>query len=118
VRGARGPLRGTPRRGLRTSRPGFSRPTSVTHPLAPLLGPLRFASQRDFAALGTVKGLQRVLSAALEAAEQAGVPAAALAPLRAELPVIDHRSLPLRRASVRRVIGALPATGLVLPPEL
>ena len=90
----------------------------MSHPLTPLLGPLRFASQRDFAALGAVKGLRVVLSSALGEAERAGLAPGLLAPLKAELASVDHDAAPLRQASLRRVIGALEATGLVLPPEL
>src|SRR5690606_29164508 len=46
------------------------------------------------------------------------MPEKVLAPLKAELAQVDHASPPLRQASLRRVIGALEATGLALPPEL
>ncbi len=59
-----------------------------------------------------------MLGQALKAAEREGLGAAVLGPLRAELTSVDHPALPLRRASVTRVVRALARAGVVLPEEL
>ncbi|MFP2957326.1 hypothetical protein ACLEPN_05710 [Myxococcus sp. 1LA] len=56
----------------------------MNHPLASLVGPLRYVCQRDFAMLATVKSLRPVLERALAGAS--GVDARALEHLRAALP--------------------------------
>ncbi|XXF81039.1 ATP-dependent DNA helicase RecG [Myxococcaceae bacterium GXIMD 01537] len=86
------------------------------HPLASLIGPLRYACQRDFAYLSTVKDLRTVLERALAGAS--GVDARALAHLRSALPFVDHALPEKRKAALRRVVGALRLSGVALPPEL
>ena len=85
--------------------------SSSSHPLEPLLGPLRYACARDFAALGAVKDLHTPLKASLERAR--GTPAAgAVAALERELTHIDATDQAERRASVLRVVEVLRAQGL------
>ncbi len=86
------------------------------HPLASLVFPLRYACQRDFAQLSTVKDLRTVMERALASAS--GVDARALAQLRAALPHVDHAEPEKRKAALRRVVGALKLGGVALPPEL
>ncbi len=82
------------------------------NPLEVLLRPLQFASARDFANLGNVKGLRVTLSAAIERA-RAEVSAEVVAALTAELEKIDALEVAVRRASITRVLsivqGGLPA---------
>src|SRR5262245_46869445 len=77
----------------------------VSHPFASLVGPLRYACQRDFAHLSTVRDLRGVLERALAGAS--GVDARALSQLRAALPHVDHPLPERRKAALRRVVGAL-----------
>ncbi len=88
----------------------------VSHPFASLVGPLRYACQRDFAHLSTVRDLRGVLERALAGAS--GVDARALSQLRAALPHVDHPALERRKAALRQVVGALKLSGLALPSEL
>jgi ATP-dependent DNA helicase RecG len=88
----------------------------VSHPLASLVGPLRYACQRDFAQLSTVRDLRGLLERALAGAS--GVDARALSLLRAALPYVDHPALERRKAALRRVVAALRVGGVVLPAEL
>jgi ATP-dependent DNA helicase RecG len=88
----------------------------VNHPLASLVGPLRYACQRDFAMLATVKALRPVLEHALEGA--LGVDAQALAHLRAALPYVDDPAPERRKAALRRVVAGLKLSGVDLPAEL
>jgi ATP-dependent DNA helicase RecG len=88
----------------------------VSHPFASLVGPLRYACQRDFAHLSTVRDLRGVLERALAGAS--GVDARALSQLRAALPHVDDPTLERRKAALRRVVGALKLSGLALPSEL
>ena len=86
------------------------------HPLASLVGPLRYACQRDFAHLSTVKDLRTLLERALAGAS--GVDGRALAHLRSALPFVDHALPEKRKAALRRVGGALKLSGVALPAEL
>jgi ATP-dependent DNA helicase RecG len=88
----------------------------VNHPLASLVGPLRYACQRDFAMLATVKGLRPVLERALAGAN--GVDAQALDHLRAALPYVDDPAPERRKAALRRVVAGLKLSGVELPAEL
>ncbi|HEX8700534.1 MAG TPA: OB-fold nucleic acid binding domain-containing protein, partial [Myxococcaceae bacterium] len=88
----------------------------MSHPFASLVGPLRYACQRDFAHLSTVRDLRGVLERALAGAS--GVDARALTQLRSALPHVDHPTLERRKAALRQVVGALKLSGLVLPSEL
>jgi ATP-dependent DNA helicase RecG len=88
----------------------------VNHPLASLVGPLRYACQRDFAMLATVKGLRPVLERALAGAS--GVDAQALDHLRAALPYVDDPAPERRKAALRRVVAGLKLSGVELPAEL
>ncbi|MFP2930307.1 DNA helicase RecG, partial [Pyxidicoccus sp. 3LG] len=88
----------------------------MNHPLASLVGPLRYACQRDFAMLATVKGLRPVLEHALAGAR--GVDARALEHLHAALPEVDDPSPERRKAALRRVVAGLKLSGVVLPVEL
>lgn len=92
------------------------RDSRVNHPLASLVGPLRYACQRDFAMLATVKGLTPVLERALAGAS--GVNAEALGHLRAALPYVDHPTPERRKAALRRVVAGLKLSGVALPAEL
>jgi ATP-dependent DNA helicase RecG len=90
----------------------------TNNPLAALVGPLRYACQRDFAQLAQVKDLRSLLASTLAAGRAAGLAEPLLAALEAELPNIDLPNLQLRRQSVRRVLGLVLAAGQPLPPEL
>ena len=91
-------------------------PTLVNHPLASLVGPLRYACQRDFAHLSTVKDLKGLLERTLAGAS--GVDAEALKHLRAALPHVDHPAPERRKAALRRVVAGLKLSGVSLPTEL
>ncbi|ATB47742.1 ATP-dependent DNA helicase RecG [Corallococcus macrosporus] len=88
----------------------------MNHPLASLVGPLRYVCQRDFAMLATVKSLRPVLERALAGAS--GVDARALEHLRAALPDVDHAMPERRKAALRRVVAGLKVSGVELPAEL
>ncbi|GHG99830.1 ATP-dependent DNA helicase RecG [Comamonas sp. JC664] len=88
----------------------------MSHPLASLVGPLRYACQRDFAMLATVKSLRPVVERALAGAS--GVDAKALAHLQAALPYVDHPVPERRKAALRRVVAGLKLSGVELPAEL
>jgi ATP-dependent DNA helicase RecG len=88
----------------------------VSHPLASLVGPLRYACQRDFAQLSTVRDLRGLIERALAGAS--GIDSRALSLLRAVLPYVDHPTPERRKAALRRVIAALKLSGLALPGEL
>jgi ATP-dependent DNA helicase RecG len=88
----------------------------VSHPLVSLVGPLRYACQRDFAQLSTVRDLRGLLERALAGAS--GVDAQALTVLRAALPHVDAPLMERRKAALRRIVSALQLSGLELPPEL
>ncbi|WP_375759886.1 ATP-dependent DNA helicase RecG [Corallococcus exercitus] len=89
----------------------------MNHPLASLVGPLKYACQRDFAQLGTVRDLRTLMERTLAAA--GGVDARALEDLRAALPHVDPPAPPEhRKAALRQVLGALKLSGVALPEEL
>jgi ATP-dependent DNA helicase RecG len=88
----------------------------VSHPFDSLVGALRYACQRDFAHLSTVRDLRGVLERALAGAS--GVDARALSRLRAALPYVDDPLLERRKTALRQVVGALKLSGLALPLEL
>ncbi|WP_224366602.1 ATP-dependent DNA helicase RecG [Hyalangium versicolor] len=88
----------------------------MNHPLASLVGPLRYACQRDFAQLSTVRDLRGVIERALAGAS--GVEPRALSLLRAALPHVDDAQLDRRKAALRRVVAALKMGGVALPGEL
>ena len=88
----------------------------MNHPLASLVGPLRYACQRDFAQLSTVRDLRGVIERALAGAT--GVEPRALSLLRAALPHVDDPQLDRRKAALRRVVAALKMGGVALPAEL
>ncbi|RJS16874.1 DNA helicase RecG [Corallococcus sp. H22C18031201] len=89
----------------------------MNHPLASLVGPLRYACQRDFAQLAIVRDLRTLMERALAGAS--GVDAAAVAHLRAALPYVDPPTPPERRKSaLRQVVAALKQSGVPLPAEL
>ncbi|HEX4620333.1 MAG TPA: OB-fold nucleic acid binding domain-containing protein, partial [Myxococcaceae bacterium] len=89
-----------------------------THPLASLIPPLRYACQRDFARLSTVKDLRGVLGGALEQARGDGVPPRVIAALTEEMDRVDATDPKVRKASLKRIVGSLGAAGLPLPEEL
>ncbi|QRK05858.1 ATP-dependent DNA helicase RecG [Archangium violaceum] len=88
----------------------------VNHPLASLVGPLRYACRSDFAHLSTVKDLRGLLERALAGAT--GLDAEALKQLRAALPHVDHPTMERRKAALRRVVAGLKLSGVPLPEEL
>jgi ATP-dependent DNA helicase RecG len=88
----------------------------VNHPLASLVGPLRYACRGDFAHLSTVKDLRGLLERAIAGAT--GVDAEALKHLRAALPHVDHPTPDRRKAALRRVVAGLKLSGVSLPEEL
>ncbi|RKG72034.1 ATP-dependent DNA helicase RecG [Corallococcus exercitus] len=89
----------------------------MNHPLASLVGPLKYACQRDFAQLGTVRDLRTLMERTLAAA--GGVDARALEDLKAALPHVDPPAPPEhRKAALRQVLGALKLSGVALPEEL
>jgi len=88
----------------------------VNHPLASLVGPLKYACRSDFAHLSTVKDLRSLLERALAGAT--GVDAEALHHLRAALPHVDDPTVDRRKAALRRVLAGLKLSGVPLPEEL
>ncbi|MBX7114799.1 MAG: ATP-dependent DNA helicase RecG [Myxococcaceae bacterium] len=86
----------------------------MPHPLGALVGPLTYASGRDFANLGAIKALRPVLEGAVASAAQAGLAAELQGVLKAELPHIDHADSSTRQASVKRLLGVLREAGLLL----
>jgi ATP-dependent DNA helicase RecG len=91
---------------------------NVSHPLSSLVGPLRYACQRGFAHLATVKNLRGPLEHALKAARREGTEEGHLAALGAELDRVDAASLEVRKASLVRVVQLLSAAQVPLPEEL
>jgi ATP-dependent DNA helicase RecG len=88
------------------------------NPLQALVGPLRYATQRDFALLGTVRDLRGVVRGALEAARAQKLSADWEPALRRELDEVDSPHPERRKASVLRLLRVLHAAGVPLPPEL
>lgn len=84
------------------------------HPLASLVGPLRFASARDFANLGSVKGLRTTLAAALERSAQQ-LPPSRRTVLQGALADIDSPVVGDRKSSILKVIQVLREEGLNVP---
>ena len=82
----------------------------MNHPLASLVGPLKYACQRDFAQLGTVRDLRTLMERTLATA--GAVDARALEDLRAALPHVDPPAPPEHRihgrGGVHRVDGPGP----------
>ena len=72
----------------------------MNHPLASLVGPLKYACRSDFAHLSTVKDLRSLLERALAGAS--GVDGEALKQLRSALPHVDHPEQERRKAALRR----------------
>ncbi|WNG16813.1 ATP-dependent DNA helicase RecG [Cystobacter fuscus] len=89
---------------------------TVNHPLASLVGPMRYACRSDFAHLSTVKNLRVLLESALAGAT--GVDAEALRHLRAALPHVDHPTPERRKDALRGVVAGLRLSGVPLPEEL
>ncbi|MET0401650.1 MAG: ATP-dependent DNA helicase RecG [Cystobacter sp.] len=89
---------------------------TVNHPLASLVGPMRYACRSDFAHLSTVKNLRGLLESALAGAT--GVDAEALRHLRAALPHVDHPTVERRKDALRGVVAGLRLSGVPLPEEL
>lgn len=85
--------------------------SSSAHPLESLLGPLRYASARDFANLNGVRDLSTVLRAAVAQAKGVIAPQR-LEQLQAEIEYVDSSDEPRRKASVLRVLEVLRAEGL------
>jgi len=90
----------------------------VPNALSQLLGPLRYACQRDFAHLGLVKNLRVPLETALAEASAQGLSNAALAPLKRELRYVDHPTPGVRQAALQRVLRSIAQLGVELPQEL
>ena len=88
----------------------------MNHPLASLVGPLRYACRSDFARLSTVKDLRGLLERTLAGAQ--GVDARALEHLRAALPHVDDTAVERRKAALRGVVTGLRLSGVPLPEEL
>jgi len=86
------------------------------HPLAGLLGPLRYACARDFANLKAVKDLRAPVSAAVDRAK-GKVPAERLARLDAALPRLDAGDESVRKQAILDVLAVLRDEGLPLGPE-
>ncbi len=86
----------------------------MPHPLSAMVGPLTYASGRDFANLGAIKALRPVLEGAVASAAQAGFPAQLQNVLKAELPRIDHADAATRKESVKRLLAVLSEAGLLV----
>lgn len=84
---------------------------SSAHPLASLLGPLRYACARDFANLNQVKDLRTPMRAALQRAGTTLPPQTART-LAEELARIDSPAADERRGSLLRVVEVLRSEGL------
>ncbi|MGQ0505417.1 MAG: ATP-dependent DNA helicase RecG [Myxococcaceae bacterium] len=87
------------------------------HPLAALVGPLRYACERDFARLSSVKDLKTPVARAVEAAT-ALVPPETIALLCSALLHVDDAQVETRKTALKQVIAALMSAGVSLPPEL
>jgi hypothetical protein len=85
------------------------------HPLAPLLGPLRYVCAGGFENLCRVKNLRTPLQAAIARARGA-VPASVVAALASELECVDSAVVADRRASLMRLVAALKSEGLAWDP--
>src|SRR4051812_27485135 len=81
------------------------------HPLAALLGPLRYACARDFLNLASVKQLEPAISGALARAGSSVKPAT-LAALQAQLKWVDDRDPAVRKNALQHVLFALRDEGL------
>ncbi|HVE86403.1 MAG TPA: ATP-dependent DNA helicase RecG [Myxococcales bacterium] len=90
----------------------------MSHPLDSLVAPLRYACQRNFAQLGTVKNLRGLLERAVETARQGGIASEHVAGLSAELDHVDSTGADERKGALSRIIGTLRAAGVSLPQEL
>ncbi len=93
-------------------------PGSDSHPFSPLVEPLRYACQRQFARLSTVKSLRGSLEGALRNAQNLGAPADQISSLRQELENVDDASPERRKEALRRIVLLLHRSGLALPDEL
>ena len=82
---------------------------SSSHPLFPLLGPLRYACARDFTNLPAIKTLRPVLAAAVA---RGGVKAATAIALNAQLVAIDDRDPVVRKNAIVKVLQAMRDEGL------
>jgi len=88
------------------------------NPFARLIGPLRYACERGFARLPTVRNLRAPLEQALSEAKLQGLASGILAPLKRELRNIDHPKSELRQAALQRVLKSIAELGVELPEEL
>ncbi len=91
--------------------------SSSEHPLAALVGPIRYARAKDFANLKGVQGLSALLVVAARRAHSAGLSVEFLKPLLEESKRIDAPELSSRRMSVERVWAILVKSGAVAEPE-
>src|SRR6185295_5890497 len=89
-----------------------------SHPLDSLVPPLRYACQRNFAQLGTVKNLRSLIERAVVAARLGGVAEEHVAGLSAEVEQVDAPAAEARKAALSRVVVTLRAAGVALPDEL
>ena len=92
--------------------------TPSPHPLSALVGPLRYACQRNFAQLSTVKDLRALIERALSQARTQGADERQLEMMAGELHDVDHPSPEVRKAALRRVLASIVAVGIELPGEL
>jgi ATP-dependent DNA helicase RecG len=92
----------------------------MPHPLSALVGPLTYASGKNFANLGAVKALRPVLEGAIANGVAFGLAQGIQTALQAEVSQIDHADVQTRQASVKRLLSLLAGAGLLdrtsLPP--
>ncbi len=97
--------------------------SSAPASLAPLVGPIKYASAKGFANLNAVKGLRPLVEGAIAKARADGVDAAALAVIEAAARDVDADDLATRKAAVTKVGQTLASLGLpagfeaVAPPK-
>src|SRR5690349_20724656 len=86
--------------------------SSNTGALTALVGPIKYASAKGFANLGTVKGLKPLVEGAVAKARAEGADAAALAVIEAAAREVDADDLKARKAAVTRIGQTLASLGL------
>ncbi len=89
--------------------------SSSAHPLQALVGPLRYASARDFANLRHVKGLGPLVAGALQRAAGA-VSAPTRSALEQEVPRLESPDESVRRAAVARALAVVEGSVSAAPP--
>jgi ATP-dependent DNA helicase RecG len=88
------------------------------HPLAHLIGPLRYACEDNFARLAQVRGLRQLVEGAFASAREQGVVRDSGAALRRFFDDIDASSLDKRKKALCEILEGLRRIGVELPESL